>query len=201
MKKSIVIIALAFSIFSCNKPAEGVKEAKTAYIDTSKLLEEYTAAKDVQDKYKTKSEEMGRELEVEVAKFKADAASFQKNAQANGQAWAQQNGQALQRREQQLQYAQQAMVQQLQQEMGVEMDTLVSDVKKYIKTYGKDKGYDYIYGTGESATVLYAKDNYDITKEVIKLLNDKYTAPAKTDDKAEIKADAKKEIQELEKKK
>jgi len=201
MKKSIVIIALAFSIFSCNKPAEGVKEAKTAYIDTSKLLEEYTAAKDVQDKYKTKSEEMGRELEAEVAKFKADAASFQKNAQANGQAWAQQNGQALQRREQQLQYAQQAMVQQLQQEMGVEMDTLVSDVKKYIKTYGKDKGYDYIYGTGESATVLYAKDNYDITKEVIKLLNDKYTAPAKTDDKAEIKADAKKEIQELEKKK
>lgn len=200
MKKSIVIFALALSIISCNKQTE-VKEAKTAYIDTSKLLEDYTAAKDVQDKYKAKSDEMGRELEAEVAKFKADAASFQKNAQANGQAWAQQNGQALQRREQQLQYAQQAMVQQLQQEMGVEMDTLVSDVKKFIKTYGKDKGYDYIYGTGETATVLYAKDNYDITKDVIKLLNDKYTAPAKKEDKEEVKADAKKEIQELEKKK
>lgn len=200
MKKSLVIIALAISIISCNKQTE-VKDAKTAYIDTSKLMDEYTAAKDVQSKYKAKSDEMGRELEAEVAKFKADAASFQKNAQANGQAWAQQNGQALQRREQQLQYAQQAMVQQLQQEMGVEMDTLVNDVKKYIKTYGKDKGYDYIYGTGETASVLYAKDSYDITKEMIKLLNDKYTAPAKTDDKTDVKADAKKEIQALENKK
>jgi len=200
MKKSLVIIALAISIISCNKQTE-VKEAKTAYIDTSKLMDEYTAAKDVQSKYKAKSDEMGRELEAEVAKFKADAASFQKNAQANGQAWAQQNGQALQRREQQLQYAQQAMVQQLQQEMGVEMDTLVSDVKKYIKTYGKDKGYDYIYGTGETASVLYAKDSYDITKDMIKLLNDKYTAPAKTDGKTDVKADAKKEIQALENKK
>jgi outer membrane protein len=51
MKKSLFIIALAFSIVSCNKSAE-VKEAKTAYVDTSKLLEEYTEAKDIQAKYK-----------------------------------------------------------------------------------------------------------------------------------------------------
>jgi outer membrane protein len=58
-----------------------------------------------------------------------------------------------------------------------------------IKTYGKEKGYDYVYGTGESATVLYAKDQYDITKEIIKLVNDKY----KTEDKKEEKPVAKKE--------
>lgn len=196
MKKSLFIIALAFSIVSCNKSAE-VKEAKTAYVDTSKLLEEYTEAKDIQAKYKSKSEEMGRELETEVARFKSDAAYFQKNAQANGQAWAQQNGAALQEREQKIQYAQQGMVQQLQQEMGVEMDTLVIGVKQFIKDYGKEKGYTYIYGTGENASILYAEDKYDITKEMIKLLNDKYKAAPKTD----IKAEAKKEIEALKKKK
>lgn len=185
MKKSIVIIALAISFVACQQSAE-VKEVKTAYVDTSKLLEEYTEAKDIQAKYKSKSEEMGRELEVEIKRFKADAEYFQKNAQANGQAWAQQNGAALQQREQKIQYAQQGMVQQLQQEMAVEMDTLVSSVKKHIKTYGKEKGYSYIYGTGEAATVLYAEDKFDITKEIVKQLNDKYKATAKEDKKEAV---------------
>ncbi len=153
MKKSLVIIAIAFSIISCNKKAE-VASTKTAYVDTSKLMMESTEAKDIEAKYKAKSEEMGKELEIEIAKFKAEAGSFQKNAQMNGQAWAQQKGAELQKREQQLQYAQQSIAQQLQQESGVEIDSVVSSVKKFIKSYGKEKGYAYIYGTGDAASIL-----------------------------------------------
>jgi len=200
MKKSLLIVALAISIVSCNK-ATDVKEVKTAYVDTSKLLEEYTEAKDIEAKYKAKSDEMGRELEAEVNRFKSEAANFQKNAQANGQAWAQQKGAELQKREQQLSYAQQAMIQQLQQESGTEMDTLVKSVKKYIKDYGKKEGYAYIYGTGEAVSILYAEDKYDITDELIKLLNDKYKSSGKSADKTDIKEEAKKDIKALEDKK
>lgn len=196
MKKTVIILALAISIVSCQKGTE-LKESKTAYVDTSKLLDQYTEAKDIQEKFKAKSEEMGRELEVEVSRFKADAANFQKVAQQNGEAWAQQNGAALQQRQDKLQYAQQAMVQQLQQEMAVEMDTLVSGVKKFVKAYGKEKGYNYIFGTGEAESILYAEDKNDLTAEMIKLLNDKYKSAPKTDSKAE----AKKENQASEKKK
>ena len=185
MKKSLVIIAIAFSIISCNKTAE-VASTKTAYVDTSKLMIEYTEAKDIEAKYKAKSEEMGKELEIEIAKFKAEAGSFQKNAQMNGQAWAQQKGAELQKREQQLQYAQQSIAQQLQQESGVEIDSVVSSVKKFIKSYGKEKGYAYIYGTGDAASILFAEDKYDITNEIIKLINDKYKSS-----KSEVKTDTK----------
>lgn len=181
MRKSILIIALAISIVSCNTKTTEVKEVKTAYVDTSKLLEEYTEAKDIEAKYKTKSDEMGKELENEVARFKYEASNFQKNAQLNGQAWAQQKGAELQKREQQLSYAQQALVRQLQEESGTEMDTLVKNVKKFIKEYGKEKGYDYIYGTGDAVSILYAQDKYDITKEIVKLLNDKYKSIAKVE--------------------
>ena len=180
MKKSLLIIAIAVSIISCDKTTE-VKEFKTAYVDTSKLLEEYTEAKDIQAKYKAKSEEMGGQLEAEINRFKSDAANFQKNAQEFGQNWAQKNGAELQKREQQLQYAQQAMVQQLQKESGTEMDSLVKGVKTFIKGYGKEKGLDYIYGTGEAVSILYAQDKYDITPEIIKLLNDKYAKGTKTE--------------------
>ena len=195
MKKTILFIALALTIISCDKKTEVSSEEKTAYIDTSKLLDEYTQAKDIEAKYKAKSEQMGKELDLEIKNFQSDAANFQRNAQANGQAWAQQNGAALQKREQELTYKQQAMMQQLQRESGAEMDTLVKSVKLYIKEYGKQKGYGYIYGTGESATILYAKDKYDITEEVVTAINEKFkkdgrlVAPEalKTDDKKEEK--------------
>jgi len=192
MKKTIILFAVAISIMACNKNATTTKEFKTAYIDTSKLMEESTEAKDIEAKYKDKSKVMGSQLEAEVNRFKSEAASFKQNAASNGQAWAQQKGAELQQREQQLNYAQQAMLQQLQQESGVEMDSLVKTYKKVIKEYGKEKGYDYIYGTGDAQSILYAKDNYDITKELIKLVNDKYKSSDKKEEKTETKKEEKK---------
>lgn len=191
MKKVLLIIAISISVVACNKTAD-VKEVKTAYVDTSELMKEYTEAKDLEAKYKAQSEEKGRQLEAEINRFKQDASNFQSQAQANGQEWAQKKGAELQKREQQLSYAQQALTQQLQQESGKEMDSLVSGVKKFIKAYGKEKGYAYIYGTGDAASILYAEDKFDITKEIIKGLNDKYKATAKTEAKVEDKKEEKK---------
>lgn len=188
MKKIIAIAVIALAIVSCNKTTEAAA-AKTAYIDTSKLMEDYTASKDIEAKYKAKSQEMGKGLQDKVARFQAEAQSFRSNAQANGQAWAQQKGAELAKREQELRYEQDALLQQLQMESGKEMDTLIKRTKDFIKQYGKEKGYDYIYGTGEAATILYAKDSYDITKEVTKLLNDKYASEGKKEEPA---AEAKK---------
>ena len=181
--KRLFILAVAIAAVSCNKTAE-TQELKTAYVDTSKLLDEYVEARDIEAKYKAKSEEMGKELDAAVEKFKAEAMSFRENAQSKGQAWAQQKGMELRQREEQLGMAQQAMLQQLQKESGTEMDTLVKSIKKYIKEYGKEKGYSYIYGTGEAATILSAEDKYDITDELIKELNDKYKGQPKKEEPA-----------------
>lgn len=181
MKKALLFIAISISLVSCDKKVE-VKEFKTAYVDTAELMKEYTETKDLEAKYKAQAAEKGRQLEAEINRFKQDAAYFQQNAQANGQEWAQKNGAALQRREQQLGQAQQALQMQLQQASGKEMDSLVKGVKKFIKDYGKQKGYAYIFGTGDAASILYAEDKYDITKEVIKLLNEKYKSQAKTEE-------------------
>ena len=70
MKKIVVIIALSISIVACNKQAE-VKEVKTAYVDTSVLMKEYTATKDLDAKYKAKGEEKGRQLQAEIDKLNA----------------------------------------------------------------------------------------------------------------------------------
>jgi outer membrane protein len=189
MKKVLILLSLIIGVTSCNQSPQ-TAAYKTAYVDTVKLMEEYTEAKEIVEKYKTKGEVMGRELEVEAKKLEYEKSTFQQNLKAKGEAWGQQKYSELQQRQQQLQYAQQGMLQQLQQENGKEMDTLVKSVKAQIKDFGKAKGYDYIYGTGDAATVLYAKDSYDITKEMIKVINDKYASkakPAKTEEKKEEK--------------
>jgi len=191
MKKAILILGVALSFIACNKTETTAKDFKTAYIDTSVLIEKYDKFKDEDDKFKVKSEELGRPLEAKVRAFQAEAQNFQRNAQVKGPQWAQQMGASLQQREQQLGIEQNALIQQLQQEGAVLKDTLISEVKKFIKDYGKKKGYDYIYGTGDAATVLYAKDNYDITKDVLKELNDNYKS-TKKDDKVATKEEDKK---------
>ena len=199
MKNLILILAFASTIISCNKkektkditaktetvvkenvaPNDKAEVLKTAYVDTSELMKDYQEAKDIEAKYKGKATVAQQKLEGEAAKFKADAQNFQKNAQANGQEWAQKNGQALQQREQQLQMMQQQMLEDLQVKSDKERETVVNAVKKFIKDYGKENGYSYIYGTGQPATVLYAEDKYDITKEILDLLNAKYKNRAK----------------------
>src|SRR5690606_24297422 len=134
MKKIILALAVVASLVSCNKAEQSSNSTNgnnIVYIDSSKLLKEYQESQDVEAKYKAKSEQMGKELDTELSKFRADVAYFEQNAQSKGMQWAQQNGAALQEREQRLAYAQQAMMQQLQEESGKEMDSLVKGIKSF----------------------------------------------------------------------
>jgi outer membrane protein len=187
MKKAILILGVALSLFACNKNEGKSGSFKTAYIDTAEILEKYDKFKAEDEKFKVKSEEMGRPLEAKVRAFQAEAQSFRQNAQVKGPQWAQQKGAELSQREQQLGVEQDALLQQLQQEGGVLRDSIIKEVKVFIKEYGKKKGYDYVYGTGDAATILYAKDTYNITKDVLKELNDNYKASEKKSEKTEDK--------------
>ena len=187
--KKLFFIALGLVILSCNKQEEN-KAFKTAYVDTDKLMEKYQKAIDIESKYKIKSEEMGRELETEAKQFQADYESASRQAQTKGAQWAQQKGMELQQREQQLNIKQQSMLKEIQTASGTEMDSLVSEMKTFIKEYGKKNSYDYVYGTGSVATVLYAKDSYDITDDLIKILNENYK-PDQSSKTSENKEDKK----------
>ena len=63
MKKIIVCVAMAVAMVSCNKTTEA-KNFKTAYIDTNKLLEQSTEAKDIKAKYEAIADEKGGKFEL-----------------------------------------------------------------------------------------------------------------------------------------
>ncbi len=193
MRKIFLTAVAVVSLIACNQTEQPANNSSNniVFIDSSKMLEQYEGALDVEAKFKAKSEQMGKELDAEVSKFRADVAFFEQNAQSKGMQWAQQTGAALQEREQRLAYTQQAMMQELQSESGAEMDTLVKEIKELIKEHGKAKGYDFILSTADEINnVLYAKEGKDITEDIIKLLNDNYKAKQSKKDSIEIEVDS-----------
>lgn len=184
MKKSLLILGLALALFSCNKEETAAAGFKTAYVDTVKLVESSEELKDLEARAKVREDEMGRELQGKAKQWQLDYASFQSEARVKGMEWAQLRQQDLQKREQEIAALQEQMKQKFTEEFGVQRDTIVSQMRKKIKDFGKKNGYDYIYGTGEAATILYGKEGYDITEKMIKEINDSYEGSAKKEDDA-----------------
>ncbi|WP_372474108.1 OmpH family outer membrane protein [Capnocytophaga sp. ARDL2] len=195
MKKIILSAAVVILAVACNNNSQiGTTVAttsseagfKTAYIDTEKLMKEYKESADFEAKYEAMSKKMQEELERDMKKFQNDVMDLQKNAQSKGMEWAVARQKELEKRERTLAEKQQNYMKKFQEEGSVERDSMVSRMKDFIKEYGKEKGYDYIYGTGDAVTVLYAKEQYNITDEIVKLLNEKYEkGSTKTEEKKE----------------
>ncbi|NHM02769.1 OmpH family outer membrane protein [Flavobacterium difficile] len=176
MKKVLVLVALSVAMISCQETATAKKEDfKTGYIDSGVLLKDYEKFKDENEKFKVKAEEIGRPIEAKMRQLQAEKDAFQRNAQANGQAWAQQKYAELQQRSQILAQEKNEAYGKIDQEAAKLQDTLVKQVKQYIKNYGKKEKFDYIFTTSDDMpTVIYAKDSYDLTKAVLTQLNDEY---------------------------
>lgn len=47
-------------------------------------------------------------------------------------------------------------------------------INTYMADYGKEKGYDFIYGATGEGTLMYASESHNVTKEVIVYMNDRY---------------------------
>jgi outer membrane protein len=56
---------------------------------------------------------------------------------------------------------------------------VLNQVNSFVEDYGKKQGYDIVLGTTASGNILFAKENMDITAEVLKSLNEQYKSKPK----------------------
>lgn len=168
MKKILAIGVLALCLTSCD-------QQKTAYVDTTKLIQEYKEMKDVEAKFNTKSDSVRQELDSVARAFQKEVQEYQSSSKSMSQSQRQQKEQELMRKQQQLQQQQQLRGGQLRKESDAVIDSIVTKVKDYVKDYGKEHDYTYIFGSNESANIMYAKDGLDITDEILEKLNDNYS--------------------------
>jgi len=165
--KKIVLAVVFFGLVSC-------QQEKIAFVDNVKLMDTYKEKLDIEAKFKTKSEAFSKKRDSISQAFQMEAQEFQSRAQKLAQAKAQEEYGQLQQRSQFIGQQLQQEEQQLQMQGQIEMDSLVSKIKREIKTYGKAKSYAYILSGGDGGSVLYGTETNNITDEIVKILNDNY---------------------------
>ena len=166
MKKLILTGVALLALTACTD--------KVAFVDNSKLLNDYQEKKDIEAKQKGQISTNERKRDSITMAFQTEARAFDAQAKTLPQNVAQKKYNELMQKSQILQQHLQQEEQKIQIESQTQMDSLLSKVKKNIKEYGKQKGYTFILGANDGGSVLYGTEKKDITKEITEYLNNQY---------------------------
>ncbi len=187
---ALVLIGVLFYLhFNGNKELKkvSVEAEKTAhnsfrigYFDIDSLQNHYEYFKDVLEQMKKKEASMNSELNQLNNQYQRRVQQLQSEMQSRGQAVTQADELKAQNELATMQRnfgERKASLEQDMQKTQVEnMAALRKTVEDYLKEYNKNKGYAFILSY-EPGLLMYYKDTmYDVTGDLIKGLNEQYTA-------------------------
>jgi len=164
MKRIIGGIILASAFLSCD-------QQKMGFVNTEKIVKEYKIMANTQDKYAKMNDDLMAELEQKAKAYQMQVEEYQKNQSSMSNSEREKTEQDLMAQRQQLQQEQQLRGRQIQQESQSAIDSIIKEVKDEVKAYGESKGYDFIYGQNDAGSIMYGKEEYDVTDDVIAALN------------------------------
>lgn len=184
-------LALAVAVVSCNqgevkktdsasKTVAKEESAIIVYVNSDSLLNDYQYFKELKVKFEDKSKKAEADLKNKGAAFQREVAAYQQGAQSMSADQRAQTEERLARKQQELQTYQQNAGSALASEEAKENEKLYDKVADYLKKHAKEKGYKMVltYSKGNSA-ILFADESLDVTKDVIKGLNEAYKSEKK----------------------
>ena len=161
--------------------ATPVCNIKIAYVDYDSLLANYNFAQDVQKELIRREMSINNTIEKERKSLQEEAAAFEYKVQNNvfaTQERAQAEYEKIMKKDQDLLQRGQAMIAELEQVRNAKYNELTQCINDYIQEYNSTAKYDFIL-TKMGGNMLYANEAMDITKYVVKGLNEKYTSNEK----------------------
>ncbi len=175
----------AFAAWSCKNEGStattstttGAKQAsRIVYVNTDTLLNQYDYYKDVVKEFQQKRFQLENELANKAKSFQNEVAFFQNKAQQGGmtQEQLQTTQMQLQQKEQNIMAYRDKAGQDLVAQEAKKTDELLTKIQDYLKKYNSDNKYDMVIGYSKGGGVLYAKEDMDITKQVLEGLNKEY---------------------------
>lgn len=179
--KAFLAIALVVLLFpSCKQNATsntGVDSTNAMYVfvNSDSLLANYDFFLEMKDNL----EETAKNLEIQATSrartFQQEVERYQAQAPTMTPAQRQSTEQTLSRRQLEVQQYQQGLAQQISIQEQAANDSLYTKVAKYLEDYSKQKGYKMVLTfSRNNSGILYADPSLDVTKDVLKGLNEAY---------------------------
>lgn len=145
-----------------------------AYVNVDTLLEKYNFAKQSNERLLSNSERSKAELQKKMVQWQKEAADFQRKLQNNAfmsRDKAEQENNRLLKKRQELVSLDKKLTQNLLAEQKKMNAQLRDTIDVVLKQYNKHHKYQMIFSNTLKDNVLYAPLAYNITNDVIKLLN------------------------------
>lgn len=165
MRRFFVAFMILISVSSCQE------QQKIAFVDNAKIVNEFQKKKDFESNFQSKIDAFNKKADSLQKAIQLEAQAFQNRATKMRQSKAEEEYNALVQKKQMQDYQLGNEEKLLQAEGQKQIDTLVKEVKAFVKDYGKKNGYTFIFGANEAGSVMYGDDSKDITDEVVKALN------------------------------
>jgi outer membrane protein len=148
-----------------------------AYINVDSLLLNYNYSKDLNEVLIRKRENAQATLTEKARKLDGEMKEFQRKRENNAflseQSFKSQQ-QALLKKQQDLQQLEESLTQQLGKEQQKMNEQLRDSIYKFLQEFNKDHKYQMILSNTMNDNIMVADNAYNITNEVVELLNSKY---------------------------
>lgn len=148
-----------------------------AYVNVDSLLTNYEFAKDLNEALIKKTEDARANFNSQAQSFERDYNEFQRKLQTNAflnEDRAKSEANRLENKKNQLDQLNAKLQQELAQEQ-IDMNTRLNDtIHNFLKEYNAVKNYQFIFSNTLNDNILIAQPQYDITGEVLQMLNERY---------------------------
>jgi outer membrane protein len=172
------------SVEPCTAAVSDSARLPIAYINVDSLLINYEFAKDLNEELIRKTEDARMTLNSQAASLEKEVNEFQRKLQTNAflsEDRAQQEANRLQKKKDALDQQNVSIQQELAQQQAQMNARLGDTVRTVLKEYNEQKHFELIFSNASYDNILIDFPKYDITNEVLNILNSRYQAqnPAK----------------------
>lgn len=150
--------------------------ANIAYISSDSLMAHYELAIKMRQEFEQEQKNLENDLSRRQRNFQSEVEKFQRDIQAGTISieLAQAKEQELMQTQQELYQLNDSFSSRLMQKEMEMNNELLENITEFLSRYNKDFNYDYILGFSRGGGILYAKDQHDITIDVLTRLNEEY---------------------------
>jgi outer membrane protein len=158
---------------------DAVAELSIAYVNIDTLLRNYEFFKKVEKEMKGKQSVIETDLNGRASQLEREIATFQQNVNSGSitiQAAKEQEQQLMQKQQGLMQYRE-SIGRQYMEEEQKNTEKVFKNIREYVQKYAQDKGYTFILERGGAIVgsgILFADSTRDVTREILKGLNDEY---------------------------
>lgn len=153
-----------------------------AYVNVDTILSNYNFAKEANENLMRKLESSNATMKEKQTRFQNEYAEFQRKVQQNAflsEERAQQEYLRLQNMDKELKATGSRLDEEFRREQQKLNNQLADSVRVVIKDYNKKANFQMVLSNSGMDNVLYAQDKYDITDQILGLLNKRYKSGKK----------------------